>query len=108
MSHLPWKKNSNEPSSPVKLKADWASLAPIRVPTDCSGVVDPVESAMIEGQVRAKSESAYKASPLIVIIYPPPHQERPPILITVDSNTTARGIKNRAATLFCMSPTIPR
>ena len=27
-------KNSNEPSSPVKLKADWASLAPIRVQTD--------------------------------------------------------------------------
>jgi len=44
-------KNSNEPSSQVKLKADWASLAPTRVPTDCSRVVDPVKSAIMEVQL---------------------------------------------------------
>ena len=38
-------KNSNEPSSPVKLGAGLASLAPIRVSTDYRGVVRPVKSA---------------------------------------------------------------
>ena len=40
-----------------------------------------------------------------MIIYPPPHQTRPPILITVETNTTALDIANKAAILFCMSPT---
>jgi len=69
-------KNSNEPSSPVKLVAGLASLAPIGV-----SVVGPVESATIEVQVRTevKLDSAwsdtghgtgeeYTASPLRVII----------------------------------------
>ena len=43
--------NSNEPSSPVKLGAGLASLAPIRVSTDYGGVVGPVELATIEVQV---------------------------------------------------------
>ena len=36
-------KNLHEPSSPVKLGAGLASLAPIRVLTDCGRVVGPVE-----------------------------------------------------------------
>ena len=40
-----------------------------------------------------------------MIIYPPPHQTRPPILIIVETNTTALDITNKAAFLFCMSPT---
>ena len=53
-------KNSNEPSSPVKLGAGLASLAPVRVSTDFGGVVGPVESATIEVQVstEVKSDSA--------------------------------------------------
>ena len=57
--------NSNEPSSPVKLGAGLASLAPIRVSTDpirvSSGVVGPVETTTIEVQVRTevKSDSAW-------------------------------------------------
>jgi len=108
----------NELSSPVKLGAGLASLAPVRVSTDCSGVVGPVESATIEVQVstEVKSDSAwpdtghstgeeYTASPLRVIIYPPPHQTRPPMLFMVATNTTALDITNKAAILFCMSPT---
>jgi len=85
-------KPPNEPSSPVKLGAGLASLAPIRVSTDCNGVVGPVESATIEVQVstEVKSDSAwsdighgtgeeYTASPLRVIIYPPPHQKKTPL-----------------------------
>jgi len=111
-------KNSNEPSSPVKLGAGLASLAPIRVSTDCGGVDGPVESVTIEVQVstEVKSDSArcdtghstgeeYTAIPLRVIIYPPPHQTTPPILIIVETNTTALDITNKAAILFCMSPT---
>jgi len=41
-------KTLHEPSSPVKLGAGLASLAPIGVSTDYGGVVGPVESAMIE------------------------------------------------------------
>ena len=63
--------------------------------------------------IEVKSDSAWSdtghgtseectASLLGVIIYPPPHQKRPPILITVDTNTTALNIINKAATLFCM------
>jgi len=109
---------SNEPSSPVKLGAGLASLAPIRVSTDCGGVVGPVESTTIEVQVstEVKSDSAwsdighntgeeYTASPLRVIIYPPPHQSRPPIHIIVETNTTALDITNKVAILFCMAPT---
>jgi len=108
-------KNTKEPSSPVKLGAGLASLAPIRVSTDCGGIVGPVESATIEVQVstQVKSDSAwsdtghstgeeYTASPLRVIIYPPPHQKRP---VIVDTNTTALDITKKAAILFCMSPT---
>jgi len=86
--------HSDEPSSPVKLGAGLASLTPIRVSTDCGGVVGPVESTTIEVQVstEVKSDSAwsdighntgeeYTASPLRVIIFPPPHHTRPPILI---------------------------
>ena len=86
-------KNSNKPSSPVKLGAGLASLAPIRASTDCGGVVGQVESTTIEVQVstEVKSDSAwsdighstgeeYTASPLRVIIFPPLHQTRPPIL----------------------------
>jgi len=53
-------KNSNEPSSPVKLGAGLVSLAPVRVSTDFGGVVGPVESATIEVQVstEVKSDSA--------------------------------------------------
>jgi len=40
--------HSNEPSSPVKLGAVLASLAPTRVSTACGGVVGPVESTTIE------------------------------------------------------------
>jgi len=82
-------KNSNEPSSPVKLGAGLASMAPIRVSKDCGRVVGPVELATIELQMstEVKSDSAwsdighgtgevYKASPLRVIIYLPPHQKR--------------------------------
>jgi len=111
-------KNPNEPSSPVKLGAGLASLAPIGVSMHCGGVVGPVESATIEVQVstEVKSDSAwsdtghgtgeeYTASPLRVITYPPPHQTRPPILITVETNTTALDITNKTAILFCMSPT---
>jgi len=110
--------NPNEPSSPVKLGAGLASLAPIGVSMHCGGVVGPVESATIEVQVstEVKSDSAwsdtghgtgeeYTASPLRVIIYPPPDQKRPPTLITVDTNTTALDITNKAAILVCMSPT---
>ena len=113
-------KPPNEPSSPVKLGAGLASLAPVRVLTDCGGpgVVGPVELAKMEVQVstEVKSDSAwsdtghstgeeYTAGPLRVIIYPPPHQTRPPILIIVETNTTALDITNKAAILFCMSPT---
>jgi len=111
-------KNLHEPSSPVKLGAGLASLAPIGVSTDYGGVVGPVESATIGVQVstEVKSDSAwsdtghstgeeYTASPLRVIIYPPPHQTRPPILITLETNTTALDIANKTAILFCMSPT---
>jgi len=107
----------NEPSSPVKLGAGMASLASIRVSTDCGRVVGPVESATTEVQVstEVKSDSAwsytghstgeeYTASPLRVIIYPPPHQTRPPILIIEETNTTALDITKKAAILFCMSP----
>jgi len=93
-------------------------LAPIRVSTDCGGVVGPVESSTIEVQVstEVKSNSAwsdighntgeeYTASALKVIIYPPPHQTRPSILIIVETNTTALDITNKAAILFCMAPT---
>jgi len=110
-------KNPNMPSSPVKLGAGLASLAPIRVSMDCGGVVGPVELATIEVQVstEVKSDSAwsdtghgtgeeYTASPLRLIIYLPPHQKRPPILITVDTNTIALDITNKTAILFCMSP----
>jgi len=89
-------------------------LAPIRVSTDCGGVVGPVELTTIEVQVstEVKLDSAwsdighntseeYTASPLRVIIYPPPHQSRPPILIIVETNTIA----NKAAILFCMART---
>jgi len=113
MSHLPWKNKSNEPSSPVKLGAGLVSLAPIRVSTDCGGVVGPVESTTIEVHVstEVKSDSAwsdighntgeeYTASPLRVIIYPTPHQTRPPKLIIVETNTTALDITNKAAILF--------
>ena len=106
--------HSNEPSS----RAGLASLAPIRVSTDCGGVVGPVESNTIEVQVstEVKSDSAwsdighntgkeYTASPLRVIIYPPPHQTRPSILIIVETNTTVLDIANKAAILFCMAPT---
>jgi len=112
------KKNSDEPSSPVKLEAGLASLAPIRVSTDYGGVVGPVESATIEVQVstEVKLDSAwcdtghstgeeYTAIPLRVVIYPPSHQKTPPILIIVETNTTALDITNKAAILFCMSPT---
>jgi len=111
-------KTLHDPSSPVKLGAGLSSLAPIGVSTDYGGVVCPVESATIEVQVstEVKSDSAwsdtghstgekYTASPFRVIIYPPPHQTRPPILITVETNTTALDIVNKAAFLFCMSPT---
>ena len=100
------------------LGAGLASLAPIRVLTDCGGVVGPFKSATIEVQVSTeiKLDSAwsdtghstgeeYTASPLRVIIYPPPHQTRPPILMTVETNTTALEIANKTAILFCMSPT---
>ena len=75
--------NLHKPSSPVKLGAGLASLAPIGVSTDYGGVVGPVESATIEVQVstEVKSDSAwsdtghstgeeYTANPLRVIIYP--------------------------------------
>ena len=39
-----------------------------------------------------------------MIIYPSPHQTRPPILIIVETNTPALDITNKAAILFCMSP----
>ena len=84
----------------------------------CGEVVGTVESATIKLQVstEVKSDSAwsdtghgtgeeYTASPLRVMIYPPPDQKRPPILITVDTNTRALDITNKAAFLFCMSPT---
>jgi len=111
-------KKINEPSSPVKLGAGQASFAPVRVSTDFGGVVGPVESATIEMRVstEVKSDSAwsdtghgtgeeYTASPLRLIMYRPPHQKRPPILITVDTNTTALDITKKAAILFCMSTT---
>jgi len=111
-------KNFHEPSSPVKLGAGLASLAPIGVSTDYGGDVGLVKSATIEVQVstEVKLDSAwsatshstseeYTASPLRVIIYPPPHQTTPPILITVETNTTALDIANKVAILFCMSPT---
>jgi len=111
-------KAHNEPSSPVKLGAGLASLAPIGVSTDYGGIVGPVESATIEVQVstEVKLDSAwsdtghstgeeYLASPRRVIIYPPPHQTRPPILVIVETNTTALDITNKVAVLFCMSPT---
>ena len=44
-------KNLHEPSSPVKLGAGLASLAPIRVSSDYGGVVGLVKSATIEVQV---------------------------------------------------------
>jgi len=50
-------------------------------------------------------EPGVPESPLRVIIYPPPHQTRPPILNTVETNTTALDIAIKAAILFCMSPT---
>ena len=84
----------------------------------CGGVVGPVESATIEVQLstEVQSDSAwsdtghstgeeYTASPLRVIIYPPPYQTRPPILIIVETKTTALDIANKAAILYCMSPT---
>jgi len=111
-------KHLNEPSSPVKLGAGLASLAPIGVSTDYGRVVGPVESATIKVQVstEVKLDAAwsdtghstgeeYMASPLRVIIYPPPHQTRTPILIILETNTTALDITNKAAILFCMSPT---
>jgi len=49
--------DSNEPSSPVKLGAGLASLAPIRVSTACSGVVGLVESTTIEVQVSTEVKS---------------------------------------------------
>jgi len=111
-------RNPNEPSSPVKLGAGLASLAPIRVSSDCGWVVGPVESATIEVHVstEVKLDSAwfdtshgtgeeYTASPLRVILLPPPHQKRPPILIRMETNTTALDITNKTAILFCMSPT---
>jgi len=100
-------KSPDEPSSPVKLGAGLASLAPIRVSTDVGGVIGPVKSATIEVQVstEVKLDSAwsdtghgtgeeYTASPLRVIIYHPPHQKRPPMLITVNTNTTALDMKS--------------
>ena len=50
-------------------------------------------------------EPGVPKSPLRAIIYPPPHQTRHPILITVETNTAALDIANKAAILFCMSPT---
>ena len=47
----------NEPSSPVKLGAGLASLAPIGVSMHCGGVVGPVESATIEVQVSTEVKS---------------------------------------------------
>ena len=55
MSHLPWGNPPNEPSSPVKLGAGLASVAPVKVLTDCGGVVGLVESATIEVQVSLRS-----------------------------------------------------
>jgi len=49
--------DSNEPSSPVKLGARLASLAPIRVSTACGGVVGLVESTTIEVQVSTEVKS---------------------------------------------------
>ena len=105
-------KKPNEPSSPVKLRAGLSSLASI------GGVVGLVESATIEVQVstEVKMDSAwsdtshgtgeeYTANSLRVIIYPPPYQKRPLILITVETSTTALDITNKTAILFCMSPT---
>jgi len=112
------RENTNKPSPPVKLVAGLASLTPVGFSMHCGGVVGPVESATIEVQVstEVQSDSAwsntghstgeeYTASSLRVIIYPPPDQKRPPILITVDTNTTALDITNKAAILFCISPT---
>ena len=57
--------HSDEPSSPVKLGAGLASLAPIKVSTDCGGVVGLVESTTIEVQVSSevKSDSALVTTP---------------------------------------------
>jgi len=109
--------NFNESSSPVKLGAGMASLSSMRVSADCGRVVGPVESATTEVQVstEVKLDSTwsytghstgeeYAKSPLRVIIYPSPHQTRPPILIIVETNTPALDITNKAAILFCMSP----
>ena len=52
--------DSNELSSPVKLGAGLASLAPIRVSTDCGGVVGPVEPTTIEVQDTDQSEHLKK------------------------------------------------
>jgi len=110
-------KNSTEPSSPVKLGAGLTSLVAIGVSIDCGGVIGLVESAnLVQVSIEVKLDSAWSstghgngeeftASPLRVIIYPPPHQKRPPILITVDTNATALDIINKAAILFYMSPT---
>ena len=112
-------KNSKtlEPSSLVKL-AGLAFLSPIRVSTDSVGVVGLVKSTTIEVQMSTEvtldsawsdighsTGEEYTASPLRVIIFPPPHQTRPPILIIVETNTTALDITNKAAILFRMSPT---
>ena len=110
-------KNSTKPSSQVKLGAGLVSWAPIGVSTDCGVIVGLVESATIEVQVSTEVSTEVKldlawsgtghgngkeftASPLRVIIYPPPHQKRPPILITVETNTTALDIANKAASCF--------
>ena len=47
----------------------------------------------------------YTANPLRFIIYLPPHQSRPSILIIMETNTTALDTTNTAAILFCITPT---
>jgi len=110
-------KNSTKPSSQVKLGAGLVSWAPIGVSTDCGVIVGLVESATIEVQVSTEVSTEVKldlawsgtghgngkeftASPLRVIIYPPPHQKRPPILITVDKRNSAGQYKTRQQSCF--------
>jgi len=67
---------------------------------------DPASDLANSGTVRVNSVSDAAGTKKLfrVIIYPPPHLRQQPALITVHTNTTALGILNKAATLFCMSP----
>jgi len=106
------------------LDTDQVAQEPARVVADNSksGGTGSSDSAMIAvlagtdpeldvanlGTMRINSvgDAAGTTKLLKVFIYPPPHLRQQLALITVHTNTTALGILNKAATLFCMSPNI--